>query len=158
MKGLKEKTRYRKGDNVELDKKFALCKKVNLFAGQAYHDALTYNESKALIKLWSKARNVPWSLYVQEVSTLVKFYEQIMHCRRSRRRELARIRKEKARRKLRDAAKEGNAKALKKVKSIKKADRVKSAKYLKVKKKLRDQNKERGCRGKRANGENCVPI
>ena len=76
----------------------------------------------------------------------MKFYERIMHWRRSRRRELAQIR-EKARRKLRDAAKEGNAQALMKVKSIQKADRVKSAKYWKLKKKLRDQNKERGCRG-----------
>ena len=64
MKGLEEKTRYRKGDNVELDRKFALYKKVNLFAGPAYHAALSYNESKALIKLDTKARSVSWNLYV----------------------------------------------------------------------------------------------
>ena len=64
MKGLEEKTRYRKGDNVELDRKFALYKKVNLFVGLAYHNALSYDESKALIKLDTKARSVSWNLYV----------------------------------------------------------------------------------------------
>ena len=104
MTGLEDKTKYKKGDNVELDKKFELYKKVNLFAGKAYHDALSQKKAKALIKLWSKARRVPWNLNVQDVSTLVKFYERIMEWRRNIRRELARIRKEKARRKLRDAA------------------------------------------------------
>ena len=62
-------------------------------------------------------------------------------------RELARLRKEKERKKLRDAAKEGDAKALMKVKSIKKADRVKAAKYRKVKQNLRDKIKSDDAEG-----------
>ena len=56
MKGLDEKTRYKVGDNPQLDRKFALYKKVNLFTGEAYHDALSQEEAKVLIKLWGKAR------------------------------------------------------------------------------------------------------
>ena len=59
MAGLEEKTRYRVGDTPELDEKFAQYKKVNLFAGLAYHEALSKKEAKALIKLWGKARRVP---------------------------------------------------------------------------------------------------
>ena len=70
-----------------------------------------------------------------------------MEWRRWRTRELARLRKEKERKKLRDAAKEGDAKALMKVKSIKKADRVKAAKYWKVKQNLRDKIKSDDAEG-----------
>ena len=70
-----------------------------------------------------------------------------MEWRRWRTRELARLRKEKERKKLRDAAKEGDAKALMKVKSIKKADRVKAAKYRKVKQNLRDKIKNDDAEG-----------
>ena len=100
MRGLKEKTTYRVGDNPELDEKFALYKKANLFAGEAYHDELSQEEAKALIKLWGKARRVPSRLEVQEVSTLVEFYDRIISWRKRRRRELTRLRKEKSRRKV----------------------------------------------------------
>ena len=142
MAGLEKKTRYRKGDNLELDRKFALSKKVNLFADKAYDNALSEKEAEALIKIWSKARSVPWNLTVEDVSTLVELYERIMEWRRLRRRSLGRVRKERARKKLRAAAKEGNAEALMKVESIKKADRVKSAKYLNEKQKRRDKVKK----------------
>ena len=122
-------TRYNIGDNTELDEKFTPFKKVNVFAGLAYHNELSKEEAKTLIRLWGKARRVPRRLSVQEVSTLVEFYERILSWRRRRRRELIRIRNEKARGKLRDVAKEGNveAEALKKLRSIKKADVAKSA-------------------------------
>ena len=137
MTGLGEETRYKKGVNVELDKKFALYKKVNLFTGNAYHDALSQKEAKVLIKLWTKARRVPWNLNVQDVSTLVEFYERIMHWRRNRKKEKARLRKEKARGRLRDEAKKGNSEVIMKLESIRKADRVKSEKYWKLKQKQR---------------------
>ena len=73
-----------------------------------------------------------------------------MSWRRRRRREVTRIRNEKARRKLRDAAKEGNVKAILKLRSIKKADVTKSAKYRKTKKELRDKMKKNFAEGKRA--------
>ena len=134
-----EKTRYRKGDNPELDKKFALFKKVNLFAGRAYHEALSKKEAATLIKVWNKARMVPKRLDVHEVSILVEFTEVILAWRENRTRELSRIGKERARLKLQDAVKKGCKEALIKVESVKKADRLKSAKYRSKKRKLGDQ-------------------
>ena len=150
MAGVDTFIRYRVGDNLELDEKFALLKKVNLFAGLAYHDELSKEEAKTLIKVWGKARRVPRRLYVQEVLTLVEFYERIMSWRKRRRRELARNRNEKARGKLRDAAKKGNVKAILKLRSIKKADVAKSAKYRKAKKKLRGKMKKNDAEGKKS--------
>ena len=150
MAGVDNFTRYRVGDNPELDEKFALFKKVNIFAGLAYHNELSKEEAKTLITYWGKARRVPQRLYVREVLTLVEFYERIMSWRRRRRRELTRIRNEKARGKLRDAAKEGNVKAILKLRSIKKADVAKSAKYRKAKKELRDKMKKNDVQGKMA--------
>ena len=143
MTGEDEKSRYRVGDNPELDGKFAKYKKANLFAGEAYHDELSQEEAKTLIKLWGKARRLPYTLEVQDVSTLVEFHVRIIAWRKRRRREVARIRKDKARRKLRDGAKKGNRKAVLKLRSIKKADRAKSAKYRKMKKDLRDETKKK---------------
>ena len=54
-----KKIRYRRGNNRELDKKFALFKKTNLFAGSAYDDALAKNEAATLRKVWSKYRRLP---------------------------------------------------------------------------------------------------
>ena len=141
MPGPSKTTRYRVGDNPELDEKFKLYKKVNLFVGDAYHDELSKEEANTLIKLWGKARSFPRRPKVQDVLTLVEFYKRIID-RRKRRRELARLRKEKSRRKLRDAAKEGNVEALLKVGAIKKADVANSAKYRKAKKELRDKMKK----------------
>ena len=149
MRGLDEETKYRVGDNPELDEKFALYKKVNLFTGDAYHDELSEEEAKTLIKLWVKARRLPHRLDVQDVSTLVEFYERIIAWRKRRRRELTRLRNEKARIKLRNAAKEGNLEALMKLRSIRKADKAKSAKYRKMKKELRDEMKKNDIEGKR---------
>ena len=149
MPGPSKTTRYRVGDNPELDEKFKLYKKVNLFVGDAYHDELSKEEANTLIKLWGKARSFPRRLKVQEVLTLVEFYERIIARRKRRRRELARLRKEKSRRKLRDAAKEGNVEALLKVGAIKKAAVANSAKYRKAKKELRDKMNKNVVEGKR---------
>ena len=92
------KTRYRKGDNPELDRKFALFKKKNLFVSRAYHEALSQKEAHTLIRVWTKARMVPKSLDVSDVSILVEFTEVILAWRENRRKELSRRRKERARR------------------------------------------------------------
>ena len=134
---LDEKTRYKIGRDPELDKKFALYKKVNLFTGKAYHDALSQKEAKVLIKLSRKAEMVPWRLKVLDVLIIVEFYDRIIGWRKKRRKELARIRKERARLKLREAAKEGNADAILKLRLVKKADAAKSANYRKKKRELR---------------------
>ena len=79
---------YRKGENKQLDLRYSKYKKVNLFAGRAYHAALSQEEAN----VW----------------------------RRSDRKERARIRMEKSRKKLNEAAKNGDVNAIGKVKRKKK--------------------------------------
>ena len=142
MTGADENIRYRRGDNPDLDKKFTLSKKINLFAGNAVANALSETEAETLVQLWRKARYKPWKLEVNEVSNLVAFYEIIVEWRKNRKRELTRIRNERARKKLQDAAKKGDSQAVTKLDSIKKADALKSAKYRKIKRKLRDKTRK----------------
>ena len=51
MIGSDEQTLYKKGENSELDKKFERLKKGNIFAGDAFDDALFDEEAKSLIKV-----------------------------------------------------------------------------------------------------------
>lgn len=141
MIGSDEKTRYKKGENPELDAKFELFERTNIFAGDAVDSTLSQNEIDRLIKVWAKFRQVPWQLEVGEVSTLVQFAEQIFAWRRNRRRELKRVFAGRARRKQRDEANKGNKDAVRKLKAIKKADVLKSSKYRKMKRKLRKKTK-----------------
>ena len=118
---------YRKGENKQLDLRYSKYKKVNLFAGRAYHAALSQEEANTLIKLWNKEQKTPWSLKVDDVTKLAQFTEKILVWRRSDRKERARIRMEKSRQKLNEAAKNGDVNAIRKVKSKKKTDALKSA-------------------------------
>ena len=111
---------YRKGENKQLDLRYSKYKKVNLFAGRAYHAALSQEEAITLIKLWNKERKTPWSLKVDDVTKLAQFTEKILVWRRSDRKERARIRMEKSRKKLNEAAKNGDVNAIRKVKRKKK--------------------------------------
>ena len=126
---------YRKGVNKELDLRFSQYKKVNLFAGKAYHAALSPGEADILLELWNKEQKLPWTLTVQDVTKLVEFTEKILFWRRSDREESARLRMEHLRKELKAAAKNGDAKALRKVKRKRKADKVRSAAYRKRKRK-----------------------
>ena len=111
---------YRKGENKQLDLRYSKYKKVNLFAGRAYHAALSQEEANTLIKLWNKEQKTPWSLKVDDVTKLAQFTEKILVWRRSDRKERARIRMEKSRKKLNEAAKNGDVNAIRKVKRKKK--------------------------------------
>ena len=141
MIGLDKEMRYRKRQNPELDNKFELFKRADLFAGDAVDNALSQKEVDRLIKIWCKYRRAPWKLKVGEVSTLVQFTEKIFAWRRNRRRELKRVCAERARRKLKDEANKGNEDAVRKLKTIKNADVLKSLKYRKMKRKLRKKTK-----------------
>ena len=108
--------------------RYSQYKKVNLFAGRAYHAALSQEEANTLIKLWNKERKTPWSLKVDDVTKLAQFTEKILVWRRSDRKERARIRMEKSRKKLNEAAKNGDVNAIRKVKrKKKKTDALRSA-------------------------------
>ena len=124
---------YRKGENQQLDMKYSQYKRLNLFAGPAFDVALSAEEGDTLIKVWSKERRMPWALKVHEVSALLEITEKILAWRRNVRREKTRIRVERAREKLREAANRGDAKALRKVRKKKKDDVLRSDKYRKRK-------------------------
>ena len=132
-----DETKYRRGENPALDKKFELFKKVNLFTGDAYHAALSPKEAKSLIKLWSKAKHIPWKLNLQDVKDLINFMEQILTWRTNRKRELTRLRVEKARDKVKKAANKGNRAAQAKLKAIKRANALRTADYRKKARKVR---------------------
>ena len=129
----KEKDPYRKGENKQLDMKYSQYKSVNLFAGPAIDMALSYEEGDTLLKIWRKERTMPWALKVHEVSALVEFTERLLAYRRNVRREKTRIRVERARKKLREAANKGDAMALRKVKKKKKDDVLRSGENRKRK-------------------------
>ena len=76
---------------------------------------------------------MPWALKVHEVSALVEFTERLLAYRRNVRREKTRIRVERARKKLREAANKGDAMALRKVKKKKKDDVLRSGENRKRK-------------------------
>ena len=78
---------YCKGENPDLDKKYAQYKKLNIFAGLAVDNALSDKEGDILVKLWCKERLNPQKLYVHEVVALVKFSKMILQWRRNKRRE-----------------------------------------------------------------------
>ena len=132
---------YCKGKDLELDKKYAQYKKVNIFAGSAVDKALSDKEGDLLVALWLKERSNPRKLYVHQVSALVELTEIILQWRRNRR-EKTRIRNERARRKLRDEAKKGNEEAQMKLQSIKQADVLKAEKYRNRKREMRGKTKE----------------
>ena len=130
---------YRKGENKELDLRYSKYTKVNLFAGRAFHEALSSEEADTLIKLWNKEQKLPWTLTVKDVTKLAEFTEKIIFWRRSNRRENERLRMERVREKLKEAAKNGDENALRKVKRKRKADAVRSAANRKRKRKERKQ-------------------
>ena len=130
---LDKKDRYKKGENPALDKGYSLFKKMNIFAGEAVDEALTDKEGTLLVKLWCKQQARPRMMFTQEVSTLVEFSKIIIAWRENRKREKCRIRKERQRKKLREAAENNDAAALKQLEKIKKKAAVVSANYRKRK-------------------------
>ena len=114
-----------------MDLKFAQFKKVNIFAGRAFDEALSKKEAKTLIRVWSKQRKSPWRLNVQEVTMLVEFTDRILDWRRNIQREFTRLRVEKLRKKLGDAVENGDANAIRKVEKIRKAKALRYKKYRK---------------------------
>ena len=71
MNGSEHKDLYRKGHDKDLDRKFALYKKKNIWAGNAYLETLTEDEIKIMGKLWRKERMTPKKIQTKEVITLM---------------------------------------------------------------------------------------
>ena len=129
MNGLEDEALYKKGHDKDLDRKLAQYKKMNIWAGDGYLEALTDNEVKNMGELWRKERMNPGKIKTQEVIKLVKLASKIVAYRKINKREGARIRKERQRSKREKAAARGDLKAKRKIGSIKKKDRERAEKY-----------------------------
>ena len=126
---------YVKGQDLQLDKKYSEYKKLNLWRGVGLSRALSKEEGDSLIDLWNKDQRTPWRLTVQDVSILVELSARISLYRINLKREKARLRKERSREKMRNAARAGDPEACRKIKKIKIADRKRVAKYYELKRK-----------------------
>ena len=127
--------RYQKGANSKLDKEYDLYKTMRLWRGNAMSRALSEEEIDVLVCLERKERETPMKLSVQDVSTLTEFSGRISLCRQGISREKTRIRKEREREKLREAAKKGCSKAKRKLKNQKVAGAKRSVYYRQKRKK-----------------------
>ena len=127
--------RYQKGANSKLDKEYDLYKTMRLWRGNAISRALSEEEIDVLVCLERKERETPKKLSVQDVSTLTEFSGRISLCRQGISREKTRLRKEREREKLREAAKKGCSKAKRKLKNQKVAGAKRSVYYRQKRKK-----------------------
>ena len=127
--------RYQKGANSKLDKEYDLYKTMRLWRGNAISRALSEEEIDVLVCLERNERETPKKLSVQDVSTLTEFSGRISLCRQGISREKTRLRKEREREKLREAAKKGCSKAKRKLKNQKVAGSKRSVYYRQKRKK-----------------------
>ena len=114
---------YKKGQNSILDEKFSVYKKTSVWSGLAVNEALTQEEVEIMIILWKREQRTPWKLTVHDVSTLADFTTRIISYRKRMVKEKSRQRKERERKKVRDAAKNGDKEAMRKIEGKKKRDR-----------------------------------
>ena len=131
---------YVQGRDGKLDRKYSEYKKLCLWSGPAVGRALNDQEASSLIEVWNKDQRTPWRLTFQDVSTLVELSDRICLFRKNMKRERARLRKEKSRENMRNAAEKGDANARRKIKEIKKGDRDRAARYYNVKRKSKREN------------------
>ena len=131
---------YVKGRDCKLDKKYSGYKKLSLWSGPGVSCALSEDEANSLVDLWKKDQSTPWKLTFQDVWTLVELTSRICSFRINMKRQKARVRKERSREKIRNAAREGDAKARVKINQIKKGDKERAAKYYILKRKSKRKN------------------
>ena len=62
--------RYKKGENQELDRRFETYKKLRIWSGTSYYDALSNEEVDRMIQIWMKETLKPKELTVNDVVTL----------------------------------------------------------------------------------------
>ena len=142
MRGSDENDLYKEGQNLALDKRYSVYKKMRVFAGDGVDEALSDEEGSLLVKLWIKEVKTPWKMLTKDVLTLVDLTERVKVWRQNERREKGRIRNERRRKKLRDAARNHDAGAVEKLGKIKKADAIYSANYRKKKRVKISSSKE----------------
>ena len=138
MSGSADTDLYVQGRDSKLDRNFSTYKKLSLWSGDGISCALSEEDANSLIDLWKKEQRTRWLLTVRDVSTLVELSARISSFRMNMKKEKARLRKERSRKKLRNAAKEGDINACRKTEEIKKGDRERATKYYKRKSKRKN--------------------
>ena len=108
---------YRKGENPQLDNEFARYRRMRLYRGNAMFEVLTDKEVKTLGKLWCKEKLLFSKLTKEDVLRLVDFAERVRKYREAFKREKSRQRMERARKKLQEAAENGDSVAIRKTKN-----------------------------------------
>ena len=134
MSGSSEPVPYRSGENVHLDKEFEKYKRMRIWSGSAIVEVCTKEEEAIMGALWRKEKLAPRKLTVQDVLMLVETAERVREYRAAAEKENCRLRMEKSRNKLLEAAKKGDVKAIRRRKKRKESERKRVAKYRRGKK------------------------
>ena len=71
MEGSGINVRYKKGENQELDRRFEKFKKLRIWSGTSYCEALSNEEIDRMIQIWKKDTLKPQELTVNDVLTLM---------------------------------------------------------------------------------------
>ena len=119
---------YKKGLFPTLDKKWDKYKRVQVFTGVGWDEALTQGEVDVLYKIYKMKRLKPNSLSFGELSTYVKLAEKVCDYRYRAKLEKARLRNHRSRKKLKEAAERGDLSAVKRYEGRKKSNRDNMAK------------------------------
>ena len=124
---------YRKGENPQLDNEFATYRRMRLYRGNAMFEVLTDKEFKTPGKLWCKEKLLFSKLTKEDVLRLVDCAERVRKYREAFKREKSRQRMERARKKLQEAAENGDTVAIRKIKKNQKSAKKIAASYYKRK-------------------------
>ena len=121
MSALNENVLYKRGENPELDKRYDQFRKMRIWSGPAYSEALSEKEVDILIKVWRIYSIRPRRLCVGDVLKVVGFADRVREYRIRVKRIRARTRKVKSRRKLAAAVKKKDPRAIIKFENIRKS-------------------------------------
>ena len=97
---------YQKTDFPILDQKWEKCRRMQVFSGDAWCEALIKEECDKLIEIWKKKRLKPNAMTFGEVATYVELSEKIFDYRYRVKVERARLRQVRSRDKKKAAEKQ----------------------------------------------------
>ena len=115
---------YKKGHFPTQDEKWEKHKRMQVFTGLAWDEALNQEEVDTLYEIWKKKRLKPYQLTFEEVSTFVKLADKISDYRYRVTLENTRLRMHRSRKRLKEAVEAGDPSAVERFEVIKKSNRV----------------------------------
>ena len=108
MSGLPSFMPYKKGVSEDLDKKWGKYRRMLIWAGDAWREALSKKEEDDLLEIQKIKRLKPRALTFGEVAAYVELAEKIYDYRYRVKVERGRLRKAKSRKKVKAAAKQAD--------------------------------------------------